>query len=160
MDKSKKGHSKLIIACSDPAENFKFIEETLNQMAFLIGVEIAEPRLDHITFGWDRIRCSLLRDVGANGLCSVCFILRSQNQLSKQCLIVSSTLDDKIISHCHSLVISKDLPKCFRMFHPVRHPIFYISSRMVRTSSHEAVSPEGADHSRMDMIVMASLRKR
>ena len=35
MDKSKKGHSKLIIACSDPAENFKFIEETLNQVAFL-----------------------------------------------------------------------------------------------------------------------------
>ena len=33
MDKSKKGHSKLIIACSDPAENFKFIEETLNQVA-------------------------------------------------------------------------------------------------------------------------------
>ena len=60
MDKREKGHSKLIIACSDPAENFKFIEETLNQMAFLIGVEIAEPRLDHITFGWDRIRCSLL----------------------------------------------------------------------------------------------------
>ena len=30
MDKSKKGHSKLILACSDPAENFKFIEETLN----------------------------------------------------------------------------------------------------------------------------------
>ena len=72
MDKSKKGHSKLIIACSDPAENFKFIEETLNQVAFLISVEITKPRLDHIAFGWDRIRCSLLRDVGANGLCSVC----------------------------------------------------------------------------------------
>ena len=55
MDKSKKGHSKLIIAGSDPAENFKFIEEALNQVAFLISVEIAEPRLDHITFGWDRI---------------------------------------------------------------------------------------------------------
>lgn len=77
MDKREKGHSKLIIACSDPAENFKFIEEILNQMAFLIGVEIAEPRLDHITFGWDRIRCSLLCDIGANGLCSICFI--SQN---------------------------------------------------------------------------------
>lgn len=36
MDKSKKGHSKLIIACSDPAENFKFIEETLNQMQLII----------------------------------------------------------------------------------------------------------------------------
>ena len=71
LDKSKKGHSKLIIACSDPAENFKFIEETLNQVAFLIGVEIAEPRLDHITLGWDRIRCSLLCDVSANGICSV-----------------------------------------------------------------------------------------
>ena len=77
MDKREKGYSKLIIACSDPAENFKFIEETLNQMEFLIGVEIAEPRLDHITFGWDRIRCSLLRDVGANGLCSVCFITQN-----------------------------------------------------------------------------------
>ena len=55
MDKSKKGHSKLIIACSDPAENFKFIEETLNQVAFLISVEITKPRLDHIAFGWDRI---------------------------------------------------------------------------------------------------------
>ena len=49
MDKSKKGHSKLIIACSDSAENLEFIEEALNQVAFLIGVEIAEPRLDHIT---------------------------------------------------------------------------------------------------------------
>ena len=77
MDKGKKGHSKLIIACSAPAENFKFIEETLNQMAFLIGVEIAEPRLDHITFGWDRIRCSLLCDVSANGICSVCFITQN-----------------------------------------------------------------------------------
>ena len=77
MDKSKKGHGELVIASSDPAENFKFIEETLNQMAFLIGVEIAEPRLDHITFGWDRIRCSLLCDVSANGLCSVCFITQN-----------------------------------------------------------------------------------
>ena len=77
MDKSKKGHSKLIIACSDPAKNFEFIEETLNQVAFLISVEIAEPRLDHIAFGWDRIRCSLLCDVSANGLCSVCFIAQN-----------------------------------------------------------------------------------
>ena len=74
MDKIEKGHSKLIIACSDPAENFK---ATLNQVAFLIGVEIAEPRLDHITFGWDRIRCSLLCDVSANGICSVCFIAQN-----------------------------------------------------------------------------------
>ena len=77
MDKSKKGHSKLIIACSDPAENLEFIEETLNQVAFLISVEIAEPRLDHITFGRDRIRCSLLSDVSANGICSVCFITQN-----------------------------------------------------------------------------------
>ena len=77
MDKSKKGHSELIIACSDPAENFKFIEETLDQVAFLISVEITEPRLDHIAFGWDCIRCSLLCDVSANGLCSVCFITQN-----------------------------------------------------------------------------------
>ena len=55
MDKRKKGHSELIIACSDPAENFEFIEETLNQVAFLISVEITKPRLNHIAFGWDRI---------------------------------------------------------------------------------------------------------
>ena len=60
MDKSKKGHSKLIIACSDPAENFKFIEETLNQVAFLIGVEIAEPRLT-----------LLLGGIVCDALCSV-----------------------------------------------------------------------------------------
>ena len=77
MDKRKEGHSKLIIACSDPAKNFEFIEETLNQMTFFISVEIAEPRLDHIAFGWDRIRCSLLRNVGANGLCSICFIAQN-----------------------------------------------------------------------------------
>lgn len=77
MDKSKKGHSKLIIACSDPAENFEFIEKTLNQMTFFISVEITEPRLDHIAFGWDRIRCSLFCDVSANGLCSVCFIAQN-----------------------------------------------------------------------------------
>ena len=55
MDKSKKGHSKLIIACSDPAENFEFIEEALDQVALLISVEITKPWLDHIAFGWDRI---------------------------------------------------------------------------------------------------------
>jgi len=77
MDKSKKGHSKLIIACSDPAENFKFIEETLDQVAFLISVEITEPRLDHIAFGWDCIRCSLLCNIGANRLCSICLITQN-----------------------------------------------------------------------------------
>ena len=77
MDKRKKGHGELVIASSDPAKNLEFVEEALNQVAFLIGVEIAEPRLDHIAFGWDRIRCSLLRDVGANGLCSVCFITQN-----------------------------------------------------------------------------------
>ena len=77
MDKSKKGHSKLIIACSDPAENFEFIEEALDQVAFLISVEITKPGLEHIAFGWDRIRCALLRNVGANGLCSVCFITQN-----------------------------------------------------------------------------------
>ena len=77
MDKRKKGHGELVIASSDPAKNLEFVEEALNQMAFLIGVEIAEPRLDHITFGWDRIRCSLLCDVSANGLCSVCFIAQN-----------------------------------------------------------------------------------
>lgn len=55
MDKSKKGHGGLVIASSDPAENFKFIEETLNQVAFLISVEITKPWLDYIAFGWDRI---------------------------------------------------------------------------------------------------------
>ena len=77
MDKSKKGRSKLIIACSDPAKNLEFIEETLNQVAFLISVEITEPGLDHIAFGWNRIRCPLLCDVSANGLCSVCFITQN-----------------------------------------------------------------------------------
>ena len=55
MDKGKKGRSKLIIACSNPAKNFELIEETLDQVAFLISVEITEPGLDHIAFGWDRI---------------------------------------------------------------------------------------------------------
>ena len=86
MDKSKKGHSELIIVCSDPVKNFEFIEEALDQVAFLISVEITEPRLDHIAFGWDRIRCSLLCDVGANGLCSVCFI-RVFNKTLKSVLL-------------------------------------------------------------------------
>ena len=77
MDKRKKGHGELVIASSDPAKNLEFIEEALDQVAFLISVEIAEPRLNHITFGWDRIRCSLLCDVSANGLCSVCFITQN-----------------------------------------------------------------------------------
>ena len=77
MDKSKEGRSKLIIACSDPAKNLEFIEEALDQVAFLISVEIAEPRLNHIAFGWDRVRCSLLCDISANGLCSVCFIAQN-----------------------------------------------------------------------------------
>ena len=65
------------MAGSDPVKNLEFIEEALDQVAFLISVEIAEPRLNHITFGWDRIRCSLLCDVSANGLCSVCFIAQN-----------------------------------------------------------------------------------
>ena len=77
MDKRKKGHGELVIASSDPAKNFEFIEEALDQVAFLISVEITEPRLDHIAFGWDCIRCSLLCDVSANGLCSVCFITQN-----------------------------------------------------------------------------------
>ena len=77
MDKRKKGHGELVIASSDPAKNLEFIEEALDQVAFLISVEIAGPRLNHITFGWDRIRCSLLCDVSANGLCSVCFIAQN-----------------------------------------------------------------------------------
>ena len=77
MDKRKKGCSEFIIACSDPAENFEFVEEALDQVALLISVEITKPRLDHIAFGWDRIRCSLLRNVGANGLCSICFIAQN-----------------------------------------------------------------------------------
>ena len=77
MDKSKEGRSKLIIACSDPSKNLEFIEEALDQVAFLVSVEIAEPRLDHITFGWDRIRCSLLCNIGANRLCSICLITQN-----------------------------------------------------------------------------------
>ena len=77
MDKRKKGHGELVIASSDPAKNLEFVEEALNQVAFLISVEITKPRLDHIAFGWDRIRCSLLCDVSANGLCSVCFIAQN-----------------------------------------------------------------------------------
>lgn len=77
MDKRKEGHSELIIACSDPAENFEFVEEALDQVALLISVEIAEPRFGHIAFGWDCIRCSLLCDVSANGFCSVCFIAQN-----------------------------------------------------------------------------------
>ena len=112
MDKSKKGHSKLIIACSDPAKNLEFIEEALDQVAFLIGVEIAEPRLYHITFGWDRIRCSLLCDVNANGICSVCFItqnvasgnVHSRKQLTMIFLISdrNKDLSDFIFAYCLS----------------------------------------------------------
>ena len=77
MDKRKKGHGELVIASSDPAKNLEFVEEALNQVAFLISVEITKPRLDHIAFGWDRICCSLLCDVSANGICSVCFITQN-----------------------------------------------------------------------------------
>ena len=55
MDKRKKGHGGLVIASSAPAKNLEFVEEALNQVAFLISVEITKPRLDHIAFGWDRI---------------------------------------------------------------------------------------------------------
>ena len=55
MDKRKKGHGELVIASGDPAKNFEFIEEALDQVALLISVEITKPRLDHIAFGWDRI---------------------------------------------------------------------------------------------------------
>ena len=77
MDKRKKGHGELVIASSDPAKNLEFVEEALNQVAFLISVEITKPWLDYIAFGWDRIRCSLLCDVSANGICSVCFITQN-----------------------------------------------------------------------------------
>ena len=74
MDKRKKGHGELVIASSDPAKNLEFVEEALNQVAFLISVEITKPWLDHITFGWDRIRCTitlLLGGIVYDVLCSV-----------------------------------------------------------------------------------------
>ena len=77
MDKRKKGHGELVIASSDPAKSFEFIEEALDQVALLISVEITKPWLDYIAFGWDRIRCSLLCAVSANGICSVCFITQN-----------------------------------------------------------------------------------
>ena len=55
MDKRKKGHGELVIACSDPTKNLEFVEEALNQVAFLIIVEITKPWLDYIAFGLDRI---------------------------------------------------------------------------------------------------------
>ena len=55
MDKRKKGHGELVIASSDPAKNLEFVEEALNQVTFLISVEITKPWLDYIAFGWDRI---------------------------------------------------------------------------------------------------------
>ena len=42
MDKRKKGHGELVIASSDPAKNLEFVEEALNQVAFLISVEITK----------------------------------------------------------------------------------------------------------------------
>lgn len=42
MDKGQKGHSEFIIAGSDPAKNFELIEKTLDQVALLVGVKIAE----------------------------------------------------------------------------------------------------------------------
>lgn len=43
-------------------------------MAFLVGVKIAEPGLNHIVFGRNGIRCTLLCNIGSDGLRSVCFI--------------------------------------------------------------------------------------
>ena len=42
MDKRKKGHGELVIASSNPAKNLEFVEEALNQVAFLISVEITK----------------------------------------------------------------------------------------------------------------------
>ena len=39
MDKSKKGHSKLIIACSDPAENFKATLHKYQNPHYTIGAK-------------------------------------------------------------------------------------------------------------------------
>lgn len=55
MDKRKKGHGELVIASSNPAKNLEFVEEALNQVAFLISMEITKPWLNYIAFGWDRI---------------------------------------------------------------------------------------------------------
>lgn len=77
MHEGQKGHSQLVIAGSDPAEYLELIEKTLDQMAFLIDVKVTKPRLNHITLGWDRIRCILFGDIRANGLCPICFIAQN-----------------------------------------------------------------------------------
>ena len=74
MDKGQKGHSEFIIAGSDPAKNFELIEKTLDQVALLVGVKIAEPGLNHIAFGRNGVRCPLLCNIGSDGLRSVCLI--------------------------------------------------------------------------------------
>lgn len=77
MDESQKGYSKLIIACGDPAENFEFIEKTLDQVTFLVSMKIAKPRLDHIAFGRNGIRCTLFCYIGSNGLRPICLIAQN-----------------------------------------------------------------------------------
>lgn len=67
MDKSQKGHSELIIAGSDSAEDLKLFEKALNQVALLIGVKVAGPRIGAVFFGRDGVAGVLLRNIFPDG---------------------------------------------------------------------------------------------
>lgn len=77
MYESQKGHSQLVIASSDPAEDLELIEKALDQMPLLVGVEITGPRIGAVLPWWDGVAGLLLGDVVPDFLRAIGFVAQN-----------------------------------------------------------------------------------
>lgn len=77
MHEGQKGHSQLIIAGSDPAKHLELIEKALDQVPFLVDMEITRPWIDAVLSGWNGVVSILLGDIAADFLGAISLI--SQN---------------------------------------------------------------------------------
>ena len=77
MYESQKGHSQLVIASSDPAEDLELIEKALDQMPLLVGVEITGPRIGAVLPGWDGVAGLLSGDIVPDFLRTIGFVAQN-----------------------------------------------------------------------------------
>ena len=77
MYESQKGHSQLVIAGSNPAEDLELIKKALDQMPLLVGVEITGPRIGAVLSGWDGVAGLLSGDIVPDFLRTIGFVAQN-----------------------------------------------------------------------------------
>ena len=77
MNKCQKGYCQLVIASSDPAEDLEFIEKALDQMPFLIGMEVTGPRICAVLPGRDGVAGLLPGDIVPDFLRTIGFVAQN-----------------------------------------------------------------------------------